>query len=126
MSGSTASVDTVDMCNKNKLLALLLAFVLRSALTAPTKESLADPDFTSEELEEAEEEDERGLERQLLTTVFGSAAEAGASGLALPTLASFSWRQMLLRGLFMIFQMLMRSHHCASKSMTEHELNEAA
>ena len=101
------------MCYKNKLLTLLLASVLRSALTAPTKDA-ADADFTIEEPEpeeEEEEEEQRGLERQLLTTVFGSAAEAGASGLALPTLASFSWRQMLLRGLFMMFQWLMRGHH---------------
>ena len=97
------------MCYKNKLLTLLLASVLRSALTAPTKDA-ADADFTIEE-PEPEEEEQRGLERQLLTTVFGSAAEAGAAGLALPTLASFAWRQMLLRGLFMMFQWLMRGHH---------------
>ena len=96
------------MCYKNKLLTLLLASVLRSALTAPTKKRSADADFT---IEEPEAEEERGLERQLLTTVFGSAAEAGAAGLALPALASFSWRQMLLRGLFMMFQWLMRGHH---------------
>ena len=98
------------MCNKRILLALLLVFALRAALTAPAKEDLANADFTSVEPEE-EEEEERGLERQLLTTVFGSAAEAGAAGLALPALATFSWRQMLLRGLFMLFQMLMRNHH---------------
>lgn len=94
------------MCYKTKLFALLLALVLRSALTAPTKETWADADFANEEAEE----EERGLERQLLTTVFGGAAEAGASGLALPALAGFRWREMLLRGLFMIFQMMMRSH----------------
>ena len=99
----------VDMRCGNKLLLLLLAIELRTALTAPTKEDLADADFTSVGAEK--EEGERGLERQLLTTVFGDAAEAGAAGLALPALASFSWRQMLMRGLFMIFQWLMRNHH---------------
>ena len=106
------------MCNKRILLALLLVFAFRTALTAPAKEGLADGDFTSVEAEaddvepeEDGEREERGLERQLLTTVFGSAAEAGVAGLALPALATFSWRQMLLRGLFMLFQMMMRNHH---------------
>ena len=102
------------MCNKRTLLALLLVFAFRAALSAPAKEGLAnaDVDLASVEPEEEEEEkEERGLERQLLTTVFGIGAEAGVAGLALPALATFSWRQMLLRGLFMLFQMMMRNHH---------------
>ena len=102
----------MDMCNKRTLLALLLVFAFRAALTAPAREGLANADVDSTSVEaEEEEEEERGLERQLLTTVFGSPAKAGVAGLALPTLATFAWRQMLLRGLFMLFQMLMRSHH---------------
>ena len=90
------------MYRNNKLLLLLLAFiVVRSALAAPTKETAAD-------LAHEEKDKEDRLERQLLTSVFGGAA-AGASGLALPTLASFAWRQMLVRGLFMIFQWLMKN-----------------
>ena len=99
------------MCNKRTLLALLLVFAFRAALTAPAREGLANADVDSTSVEAEEEEEERGLERQLLTTVFGSPAKAGVAGLALPTLATFAWRQMLLRGLFMLFQMLMRSHH---------------
>ena len=100
------------MCNKRTLLALLLVFAFRAALTAPAREGLANADVDSTGVEaEEEEEEERGLERQLLTTVFGSPAKAGVAGLALPTLATFAWRQMLLRGLFMLFQMMMRSHH---------------
>ena len=101
------------MCNKRTLLALLLVFAFRAALSAPAKEGLAnaDVDLKSVEPEEEEEKEERGLERQLLTTVFGIGAEAGVAGLALPALATFSWRQMLLRGLFMLFQMMMRNHH---------------
>ena len=105
------------MCNKRILLALLLVFAFRAALTAPAKEGLAAADSKSVEEEaevdpeEEEEKEDRGLERQLLTTVFGIGAEAGVAGLALPALATFSWRQMLLRGLFMLFQMMMRNHH---------------
>ena len=92
------------MYRNNKLLLLLLAFVLvRSALTAPTKETSAD-------LAHQEKDEEDRLGRQLLTSIFGGAAAAGASGLALPALASFAWRPMLVRGLFMIFQWLMNNH----------------